>query len=70
MVLYIIIIYKLLLRKVYFPLLPPPRNTLMSTFRFSYLPTFSPLKKPSFSCENNCQFTCIIREIFVPLHCD
>ena len=53
MVLYIwyyiyIIIYKLLLRKVYFPLLPPPRNTLMSTFRFSYLPTFSPSKNLHF----------------------
>ncbi len=45
---YIIIIYKLLLRKVYFPLLSPPRNTLMSTFRFSYLPTFSPLKNLHF----------------------
>ena len=45
---YIIIIYKLLLRKVYFPLLPPPRNTLMSTFLFSYLPTFSPSKNLHF----------------------
>ena len=43
---------------------PPPRNTLMSTFLLSYFLHFSSRLKLSISCENNCQFTCVIRDFF------